>query len=323
MSGYKYGSCYYGKIEDVDWERWQKLVDMIALLFDAPAAFVTQATTNGIEVLVASEKAPSQYYPGAYSDKNTNVYCHQVVQSNQMMYVADASEDEKWSDNPEYTEDQFSSYLGYPIQWPDGNSFGTLCVMDQRPTDYSDKLMTVLSFLRDTINSDLAYLYKANQLKVESRFDELTKALNRRGFTESFERHISLSNSFNRSSMLMYLDIDGFKAINDQWGHSVGDQILKDFATALLKSVRKSDLVARWGGDEFVVLLDSEQEVDKSRFVERLDESLKTSCQEHIPQYSIGSVELASDTDPSKLTDFLCKADAAMYDNKSLNKTQR
>ncbi|ERB66069.1 sensor domain-containing diguanylate cyclase [Vibrio coralliilyticus OCN008] len=323
MSGYKYGSCYYGKIEDVDWERWQKLVDMIALLFDAPAAFVTQATTNGIEVLVASEQAPSQYSPGAYSDKNTNVYCHQVVQSNQVMYVADASEDEKWSDNPEYTEDQFSSYLGYPIQWPDGNSFGTLCVMDQRPTDYSDKLMTVLSFLRDTINSDLAYLYKANQLKVESRFDELTKALNRRGFTESFERHISLSNSFNRSSMLMYLDIDGFKAINDQWGHSVGDQILKDFATALLKSVRKSDLVARWGGDEFVVLLDSEQEVDKSRFVERLDESLKTSCQEHIPQYSIGSVELASNTDPNKLTDFLCKADAAMYDNKSLNKTQR
>lgn len=121
----------------------------------------------------------------------------------------------------------------------------------------------------------------------------------------------------------MYLDIDGFKAINDQWGHSVGDQILKDFATALLKSVRKSDLVARWGGDEFVVLLDSEQEVDKSRFVERLDESLKTSCQEHIPQYSIGSVELASGTDPSKLTDFLCKADAAMYDNKSLNKTKR
>ncbi|ANW25898.1 diguanylate cyclase [Vibrio coralliilyticus] len=323
MSGYKYGSCYYGKIEDVDWERWQKLVDMIALLFDAPAAFVTQATTNGIEVLVSSETAPSQYDPGVYADKNTNVYCHSVVQKNQPMYVSDANKDDRWLDNPEFTEDNFSSYLGYPIQWPDGNSFGTLCVMDQRPTDYSEKLMLVLEFLRDTINSDLAYLYKANQLKVESRFDELTKALNRRGFTESFERHISLSNSFNRSSMLMYLDIDGFKAINDQWGHAVGDQILKDFATALLKSVRKSDLVARWGGDEFVVLLDSEQEVDKSRFVERLDDSLKASCKEHIPQYSIGSVELASDADPSKLTDYLGEADAAMYDNKSLNKTQR
>lgn len=115
MSGYKYGSCYYGKIEDVDWERWQKLVDMIALLFDAPAAFVTQATTNGIEVLVASEKAPSQYYPGAYSDKNTNVYCHQVVQSNQMMYVADASEDEKWSDNLSIQKTNFQAILDTPF----------------------------------------------------------------------------------------------------------------------------------------------------------------------------------------------------------------
>ena len=74
MSGYPYKSLHDLAIEDVEWMRWQKLVNTVAALFNSPVAFINQASTKGIEVLVASELPTTHYSPGGSASKEVNVY---------------------------------------------------------------------------------------------------------------------------------------------------------------------------------------------------------------------------------------------------------
>lgn len=93
------------------------------------------------------------------------------------------------------------------------------------------------------------------QLENMAMTDELTGLLNRRGFTMSLQRELAMARrDATANGILIMVDLDGFKSINDQWGHNVGDDYLQAVAHTLLGSVRTSDIVARLGGDEFVVL---------------------------------------------------------------------
>lgn len=96
---------------------------------------------------------------------------------------------------------------------------------------------------------------RIRQLESMALTDELTGLLNRRGFTLSLQRELSIARrDVGASGVLIMIDLDGFKSINDLWGHSVGDDYLQAVAHALLGNVRTTDIVARLGGDEFVVM---------------------------------------------------------------------
>lgn len=85
--------------------------------------------------------------------------------------------------------------------------------------------------------------------------DELTGAYNRRGFHQEFKRILASANRYTETGVLIYVDLDGFKPINDTYGHAAGDHVLCEVVKTLHKNVRPTDLVARLGGDEFAVLL--------------------------------------------------------------------
>jgi diguanylate cyclase (GGDEF)-like protein len=92
---------------------------------------------------------------------------------------------------------------------------------------------------------------------LESRvdIDPLTDTLNRRGFERELRRSLAYVKRYGASAALIYVDLDGFKPVNDRHGHGAGDAMLKAVAASLSRNVRASDVVARFGGDEFVVLL--------------------------------------------------------------------
>jgi diguanylate cyclase (GGDEF)-like protein len=92
-------------------------------------------------------------------------------------------------------------------------------------------------------------------LETKIDVDPLTELLNRRGFERELKRSVAYVKRYGTSAALIYLDLDGFKPVNDRHGHAAGDAVLKAIGTALLAHVRASDVVARLGGDEFVVLL--------------------------------------------------------------------
>lgn len=92
-------------------------------------------------------------------------------------------------------------------------------------------------------------------LEARIDIDPLTELLNRRGFERELRRSVAYVKRYGAGAALIYLDLDGFKPVNDRHGHAAGDAVLKAVAVALQRQVRASDVVARLGGDEFVVLL--------------------------------------------------------------------
>ena len=98
---------------------------------------------------------------------------------------------------------------------------------------------------------------RARILDLEARVDvdPLTDVLNRRGFERELKRSLAYVKRYGTSAALIYIDLDGFKPVNDRHGHGAGDLVLKSIAASLLRHVRASDVVARLGGDEFAVLL--------------------------------------------------------------------
>ena len=102
--------------------------------------------------------------------------------------------------------------------------------------------------------------------------DELTGVYNRRGFMRELERATSFSSRYGACGSVVYIDINHFKRINDEYGHRVGDTTLRHVARLLLTNVRKSDLVARLSGDEFALLLwSSDQDMAERKARELID----------------------------------------------------
>ncbi|MEA3554184.1 MAG: diguanylate cyclase [Campylobacterota bacterium] len=93
------------------------------------------------------------------------------------------------------------------------------------------------------------------ELKYQATHDNLTKLYNRQKLNDDFNKEILREERYKHGLSLIMLDIDNFKQINDTYGHDVGDIVLKDISNIILKSIRKTDIASRWGGEEFMILL--------------------------------------------------------------------
>ena len=105
------------------------------------------------------------------------------------------------------------------------------------------------------INSSEGLYFKAN-------YDSLSKLPNRNLLNDRFNLLLSQSKRTNSKIAVLFIDLDGFKKINDDHGHNAGDILLIEISNRLKKSVRDSDTIARWGGDEFIILLNNIDGVD-------------------------------------------------------------
>ncbi len=105
------------------------------------------------------------------------------------------------------------------------------------------------------------------QLAYQAQHDALTGLPNRVLFEERLERAVASAERYGRRLAILFLDLDGFKLVNDTFGHDVGDRVLKQAARRLRSALRRSDTLARFGGDEFVVLVSEIKEPDDAREV--------------------------------------------------------
>lgn len=155
--------------------------------------------------------------------------------------------------------------------------------------------------------------------------DALTGLYNRRGLFELGEREIERAHRFGRPLTAIMVDIDYFKQVNDNFGHAVGDEVLKLAAIALTNSVRKVDIIGRYGGDEFVILL-PEIDLDSGMIVaERLRARVKSSAlQTPIARVAVNiSLGIAGITDGMlDLKSLLERADHALYQAKLSGRDQ-
>ena len=162
-------------------------------------------------------------------------------------------------------------------------------------------------------------------LRIQSVTDELTKTLNRRGFMAVADNVVHSAKRSGTPLVLSFFDMDGLKVINDTQGHDIGSEVIERFAKVLKSTFRKSDVIARIGGDEFVVLASGDAE-DARRLVERLDEKLddinRRFSKEQRAAYSLGFSEVDVESDTG-LHNAMARADAFMYEQKRLKKRSR
>jgi diguanylate cyclase (GGDEF)-like protein len=122
---------------------------------------------------------------------------------------------------------------------------------------YSFLTVSCLFALYEYVRQNSYYRMREMSRKFErqAKRDPLTGLLNRRGMRENFKQELDRSQRYNNVLTVMMCDIDYFKTVNDQYGHDIGDEIIKSLATILESGLRKQDSVARWGGEEFLFLL--------------------------------------------------------------------
>lgn len=159
---------------------------------------------------------------------------------------------------------------------------------------------------------------KIADLEARADIDPLLDILNRRGFERELARSLAYVQRYGTNAALMFIDLDGFKAVNDQHGHAAGDTLLKAVAAGLRANVRASDVVARLGGDEFGVLMwnvDSARAAAKVEDLEAMIAAVRAVHGEAALSVgaSAGAVALAPDTNAAMLID---AADRAMYARK-------
>lgn len=156
-----------------------------------------------------------------------------------------------------------------------------------------------------------------------SEKDPLTNTYNRRSLERSFPKLATACGKEGKKLGILMLDLNNFKEINDSFGHQMGDDILVHVASILNDFGKKKDLIARWGGDEFVMLVPDYQEEFKFVYLDALNQKLKGEKVDNLPMIS-ASIGFSIYPDEGKtLQELLKTADEAMYKAKEMKKDTR
>lgn len=245
--------------------------------------------------------------------------------------------------NSEFLIPYFNNAIAKMTEQDHNRIFSALKVNLVKQADYSIIITAISIFSIITVILSIAYLnsvkhakqlqeknlalkhlheqldQKNQQLAEQAIRDPLTQLYNRSHLAELIDQQIKLKGRYNTKACLLMIDIDDFKLINDSLGHKVGDDILKKFAVLLNECARDSDVVARWGGEEFVLLCPETQTDDATLLAKRFQQALAKLKTDSLPSItcSIGIAELnTKDT----ADEWFISADNAMYHAKNKGK---
>jgi diguanylate cyclase (GGDEF)-like protein len=169
------------------------------------------------------------------------------------------------------------SIIGIPLMM-NGMVVGVMNLVRSQPGEFSLSEIRLLTLLSDqaAIAIQNARLHQA--VNDQARRDSLTTLPNRRALDERLDEAISQSKISNRSFSVIMMDLDGFKAVNDTYGHEVGDDVLRQVAENLIQSLRSTDFLARYGGDEMTLVLPDTDLPQAMIVTNKIQEHLKDCC---------------------------------------------
>jgi diguanylate cyclase (GGDEF)-like protein len=277
-------------------ERFDRVTRLAQRLFDVPIALVSLVdvdrqwfkSAQGLEV----RETPREH-----------AFCAHAIDGEEVLHVPDATLDPRFSDNPLVTGDpDIRFYAGHPISGPSGAKLGTLCIIDRQARSLTEDDKAALRDLAEVVEREIAALHLA-------AVDPLTGLRNRRSFETSASKILEVCRRRGVAATLLYLDLDGFKEVNDTQGHDAGDAVLVSVARVLCTTFRVSDVIARLGGDEFAVLLPGSGQAEAEEAVARLQAGFAAASL----AVSVGAATMDPAGADDDLAELQRRADEAMY----------
>ena len=247
--------------------------------------------------------------------------CQHTVLGTEVVYTPDARRDALYDDNP-FVTGRFAKirlYASAPLLTRDGHAIGTVCAFDSQPGTLDATQLALLSDVADQVMALFEMRRMAAALGRAATTDPLTGLANRRSLEASIRNAVARAERGLGMPSLVAVDLDGFKAVNDTYGHQAGDALLRAVADALTGTARSVDTVGRLGGDEFVVLLEHTGGPGADAALQRLRAGLQVA----LGDPSGGSLALGASLGITtyrpgdSVATLLARADAEMYADKA------
>ena len=257
--------------------------------------------------------------------------CAGVIKDGKPLIVENALDDLYLMSNPFVCrEPKFRFYAGYPINDSDSKTIGTLCVMDMKPRQPDSNFRTALADLGEMAQRELyavelnnaqsALVAKLGEARRQAMFDPLTRLWNRRGGLDLLNGALKESVKYNHTLGICIADIDNFKNVNDDFGHCVGDQVLRKVASTIVASVRPQDIVCRYGGDEFLIIIRDVNSTDCAAIAKRICADMRNlpvrTREGTVPATISIGIAMRNRGDPISASRLIEIADQALYESK-------
>lgn len=326
--------CDTGLLDTPPEESFDRLTRLAARLLEVPATFVSlvdagrdfyMSTVGFGEPLASARQLQGR------------TFCHYALLSPGPLLLDDVCALPGFADVPTVQTLGVRAYAGVPLVTPEGLVLGSFCAVDIQPRSWTARDVEVLTELAHatmreiTLRQALTRLSEANRLLSEEMLkvgvlnerlselahtDALTGLFNRRAYDQHLAREWRRVQRNGAFLSVLLIDADHFKAVNDQHGHAVGDQVLQVLAGLLQDGAREIDVAARIGGEEFAVLLADTDAASAVRVAERIRRQIAQA--EAMPvagvTVSIGVATLRAGEPPEGLQH---RADQALYMAKS------
>lgn len=287
--------------------------------FAMPLGLISNIDDEAFEIREAID-VNGDVHPGD-THPTTETFCSEIV-ARRGPYATDRLSDSAMCEHPAFRRFGLGSYIGAPL-YLQGEFIGTIAFCSPRSTGgFTDEHLKIVAMFAQWLsheierNQALVELQQAHaRLQQIATQDELTGLGNRRQLTEYFNREQSRAERYSRPLSVSLVDFDHFKQLNDQYGHAAGDAALQLFAKVANATLRNSDLVGRWGGEEFIVVLpDTPLEAAKT-VIDRLLGNIRSACFEPANNRVAltASAGLSSTLGEESLEDVLSRADSALY----------
>lgn len=311
-------------------EKFERITRVAKNLFDVPYAFISffDEQCKRFKSLLGTDVIESSH---------ENSFCGHVLIQNDIFNVPETYHDDRFRNNPLVVGDpHVRFYAGYPLHL-NRQKFGTFSIVDNKPRHFTYDQLTWLRDVAALVETEIQNFTIANdkgklasdldQARLASMVDPLTSLWNRQGIYNILRYRMDEYIVNGTSFAVAILDIDNFKQINDTYGHEAGDHTLRIVAQTLLKGCRESDAIGRWGGEEFLLLINETCQTHIFEIAERIRttiESQKISLPKEpykIITVTIGLTAISPSTYPS-LEELINKADQALYQGKRSGRNQ-
>lgn len=314
-------------------ELTRPLLVLLELVTGLESTYLTQVDAEaGVQNILYARNSKAMQIPEGLSVPWEDTLCKRALDEGRP-FTEDVAG--CWGDSDAARDLGIQTYVTTPVRLDDGTLFGTLCAASNEQRPITAEGRQVLSLFGELIQQQirrerlLDQLQQANrQLEAFSFTDALTGLPNRRAILQELHRLFALAQRDERSVLVVFVDLDGFKQINDVHGHEAGDAFLVEVGKRLSHGIRSSDQLGRLGGDEYVIVGMGAKNGDVTAdFVAGMHARLTPLLQGHFdlaqctldyPGASFGIVSVNPvDCTPEEA---LRQADAAMYENKRARK---